>query len=154
MVVDALGRWPERATSLGEVCGEVLARIHAVTIPVDPDRGWLRWSGLGSDDPFYQQLDAFARHDRLLHLDFHPLNVLTDGVRVTAVLDWYHGSRGTSSAGTSESANPRSSSSSMSSHRQPNWSVGRVLATFRMLLRQAGSGITSSGTRTPPPSRC
>src|SRR6185503_6141739 len=26
--------------------------------------------------------------DRLLHLDFHPLNVLGDGRRLTAVLDW------------------------------------------------------------------
>ena len=24
----------------------------------------------------------------LLHLDFHPMNVLTDGKRITAVLDW------------------------------------------------------------------
>jgi len=28
------------------------------------------------------------RSDRLLHLDYHPLNVLTDGKRITGVIDW------------------------------------------------------------------
>src|SRR5436853_495789 len=31
---------------------------------------------------------AAPRSDALLHLDFHPLNVLVDGRRVTAVIDW------------------------------------------------------------------
>jgi aminoglycoside phosphotransferase (APT) family kinase protein len=88
-VVAALGCWPERATALGAACGEVLAQIHAVTVPAEHrDFGWLRWGGLTPDDPLYQQLVAYARHDRLLHLDYHPLNVLTDGERITAVLDW------------------------------------------------------------------
>jgi aminoglycoside phosphotransferase (APT) family kinase protein len=88
-VVDALLRWPERATALGAASGEVLARIHAVTVPVEyRDHGWLRWGGLAPDDRLYRQLVACARDDRLLHLDFHPLNVLTDGERITAVLDW------------------------------------------------------------------
>jgi aminoglycoside phosphotransferase (APT) family kinase protein len=89
MVVEALGRWPERATAIGTASGEVLARIHAVAVPAEyRDQSWLRWSGLAPDDPLFQQLIDSARHDRLLHLDFHPLNVLTDGERVTAVLDW------------------------------------------------------------------
>ena len=88
-VIEALARWPERATALGAACGEVLARIHAVTVPVEyQDRSWAGWGGLDVSDPLYQRLVAFARHDRLLHLDYHPLNVLTDGERVTAVLDW------------------------------------------------------------------
>ena len=88
-VVEALRRWPDRARSLGVACGDVLARIHAVTVPVEHrDHSWLRWAGLAPDDLLYQQMVAFAGHDRLLHLDFHPLNVLTDGERVTAVLDW------------------------------------------------------------------
>jgi aminoglycoside phosphotransferase (APT) family kinase protein len=89
MLVEALGRWPERASDLGAACGEMLARIHSVTVPVEhQDHAWLRWGGLTPDDPLSRQLVAFARHDRLLHLDFHPLNVLTDGERITAVLDW------------------------------------------------------------------
>src|SRR5438046_2076220 len=31
---------------------------------------------------------AVARRDVLLHLDFHPLNVLVSGKQVSAVLDW------------------------------------------------------------------
>ena len=89
MVVEALGRWPERAGALGAACGKVLARIHAVTVPAEHrDHSWLRWGGIAPDDPLYQLLVAFARHDRLLHLDFHPLNILTDGEQITAVLDW------------------------------------------------------------------
>ena len=89
MVVEALDRWPERAAVLGAACGEVLARIHAVTVPAEyRDHSWLRWGGIAPDDVLSQQLVAFARNDRLLHLDFHPLNILTDGERITAVLDW------------------------------------------------------------------
>jgi aminoglycoside phosphotransferase (APT) family kinase protein len=88
-VADALMRYPERATSLGMACGETLARIHAITAPAGwQDDSWLRWSGFGPSDPLYRHLVAVARRNRLLHLDFHPLNVLTDGERVTAVLDW------------------------------------------------------------------
>jgi aminoglycoside phosphotransferase (APT) family kinase protein len=88
-VVEALQRWPERAEALGAACGEMLARIHAVPAPAEQgDAGWLRWGGLDVGDPLYQRLAACARHDRLLHLDYHPLNILTDGERVTAVLDW------------------------------------------------------------------
>lgn len=89
MVVEALGRWPERATMLGEACGETLAGIHAVPAPAEmPEHGWLGWSGLRPGDPLYQRLVAAARRDRLLHLDYHPLNILTDGRRLTAILDW------------------------------------------------------------------
>jgi len=88
-VVEALTRWPERASALGVTCGEMLARIHAVPVPIEyQDHSWLRWGGLDPGDPFFQRIDAFADHDRLLHLDYHPLNILTDGERVTAVLDW------------------------------------------------------------------
>ncbi|HEX5166410.1 MAG TPA: phosphotransferase [Thermomicrobiales bacterium] len=95
MVVEALGRWPERATALGIACGETLAAIHAVPAPAGmPAHGWLAWSGLAPDDPLYQRLAASARPDRLLHLDYHPLNILTDGQWLTAVLDWTNANAG------------------------------------------------------------
>jgi aminoglycoside phosphotransferase (APT) family kinase protein len=88
-VAETLMCHPEWAASLGMACGETLARIHAITAPAGwQDDSWLRWSGLDPNDPLYQQLVAVSQRDRLLHLDFHPLNVLTDGERVTAVLDW------------------------------------------------------------------
>ncbi len=104
-VVEALARWPERAGALGLACGGTLARIHAVTVPPEyQDHSWLRWGGVDPSDPLYQQIDAFARHDRLLHLDYHPLNVLTDGERVTAVLDWANAHAGDPRADLARSA--------------------------------------------------
>jgi aminoglycoside phosphotransferase (APT) family kinase protein len=43
--------------------------------------------------PDEHRLHAALQHvahptPKLLHLDYHPLNVLTDGTRITAVLDW------------------------------------------------------------------
>ncbi len=94
-VVEALSRWPERASALGAACGAALAHLHAVIVPTRlQDDTWLGWGGPSDDDPLRQQLEPLVRHDRLLHLDFHPLNVLTDGERVTAVIDWANAQAG------------------------------------------------------------
>jgi aminoglycoside phosphotransferase (APT) family kinase protein len=67
------------------------ARIHQVKTPDDlfqkPD-AWLKWTGPGQDE-LVSAIEALGpRKDALLHLDYHPLNVMTDGSQVTAVLDW------------------------------------------------------------------
>jgi aminoglycoside phosphotransferase (APT) family kinase protein len=90
-VYEALLAQPERAEALGAASGRMLAAVHAVHAPEEyRDLAWLDWPRLG-DTPLRARLAAVARHDRLLHLDFHPLNLLThgaDGARITAVLDW------------------------------------------------------------------
>jgi len=45
---------------------------------------------LGSDQPALQKCLQTHPHgsDALLHLDYHPFNVLTDGKSITGVLDW------------------------------------------------------------------
>jgi aminoglycoside phosphotransferase (APT) family kinase protein len=63
-------RRPWRAVALGRAMGRVHARIHAVTAP----------PALGDG--------------ALLHMDYHPLNVMTDGRRVTGVLDWANATAG------------------------------------------------------------
>lgn len=76
---------PERALVLGRLFGAMQATIHAVPAPrgldVDP---WRAAAGpLGDQLPFPPLLGG-----ALLHLDYHPLNVLTDGEAVTGVIDW------------------------------------------------------------------
>lgn len=84
---DALLAQPDRAEPLGVAAGAMLARIHAVAPPaVVASRSWLDWFAIPA--PLLRALEAAARPGRLLHLDYHPLNLLTDGVGITAVLDW------------------------------------------------------------------
>jgi len=99
MVASLLLRDPDRAYPLGVACGVTLAQIHTIEAPVAfHEDGWLRWSGINPDDPFHARIVAHARPKRLLHLDFHPLNIMTDGEQVTAVLDWANARAGDSRA--------------------------------------------------------
>ncbi len=68
-VLEALSRLPQAAELLGRSFGRAHADVHRIQVPAG-----LRQAG--------------AAGDRLLHLDFHLLNVLTDGRSVTAILDW------------------------------------------------------------------
>jgi aminoglycoside phosphotransferase len=65
-----------RPYELGRLFGEAQAMIHAVAAP----------PGLRARGP--------VAGTALLHLDYHPLNVLTDGERITAVLDWTNAAAG------------------------------------------------------------
>jgi aminoglycoside phosphotransferase (APT) family kinase protein len=67
------------------------ARIHAVRAPAlgsASDADWIAWAG--PDEPGLQAIlrRTASKNCTLLHLDYHPLNVLTDGTQITAVLDW------------------------------------------------------------------
>jgi aminoglycoside phosphotransferase (APT) family kinase protein len=66
---------PWRVWRLGTAMGRIHARIHHVPI----------------DDNLKQALPAIEIGNRpwsILHMDFHPLNVMTSGRGVTGVLDW------------------------------------------------------------------
>lgn len=79
---------PAEAKPLGRAFGEVQARIHqadpgrlATVRPLKPDSAQeadLLQRALGGQDGVRT----------LLHLDYHPLNVLTDEGRITGVIDW------------------------------------------------------------------
>lgn len=90
-VLDELQAHPARAWALGVGFGRMQARIHTVTVPMDLRRqlgSWATWTG-PAEEALQACLDHLdVRSDVLLHLDYHPLNVLTDGGRITAVLDW------------------------------------------------------------------
>ena len=87
----ALERAPWRLWRLGVAFGRAQAAIHAVPPPEELGEGSPR-SRLGDPaaDPALAEALLAARPavGTFLHLDYHPLNVLTDGRRITAVLDW------------------------------------------------------------------
>jgi aminoglycoside phosphotransferase (APT) family kinase protein len=88
---------PSRAWALGHLFGQMHARIHAIQAPgglsEEPD-DWVTWSG-PEEEPLQAQLRAVAGStSMLLHLDYHPLNVMTDGEQITGVLDWANAQAG------------------------------------------------------------
>lgn len=81
----ALREQPENARRLGEAVGATQRRINDIPAPPElgPPDGWMLPHGY-----------EIPEGKSLLHLDFHWLNVLTDGTDVTAILDWENARRG------------------------------------------------------------
>jgi aminoglycoside phosphotransferase (APT) family kinase protein len=82
---------PWRAWPLGVAFGRMQARLHTVPAPErlrQEPHGWSAWAGPG-EEPLQARLRELAGEAAaLLHLDYHALNVMTDGRRITGVLDW------------------------------------------------------------------
>lgn len=77
-VAEVLRAQPERAQRLGQRFGEVHAQLHAV--PVTPEmRAALQ---------VVRAPGQLVSTPVLVHLDYHLLNVMTDGSIVTGVIDW------------------------------------------------------------------
>jgi aminoglycoside phosphotransferase (APT) family kinase protein len=76
---------------IGESMGRLHARMHAVPAPQeywDNHQSWLEMAG-PQEVELSGRLRGLGLSDgHLLHLDFHPLNVLCVGREVTVVLDW------------------------------------------------------------------
>jgi aminoglycoside phosphotransferase (APT) family kinase protein len=87
---DELRARPWRARALGVQFGRAQAAVHAVSLPaalLAHPTPWVAWAN--PDDALRDCLHAAARGpDVLLHLDYHPMNVLVADGRVSAVLDW------------------------------------------------------------------
>jgi aminoglycoside phosphotransferase (APT) family kinase protein len=88
---EAIRRHPGRVWSLGSAFGRTQAQIHHIPARAQwhhQHTDWMGWAG--PDEPrLHIALQQRARPTpALLHLDYHPLNVLTDGRQITAVLDW------------------------------------------------------------------
>ena len=90
-IADELRKRPWRAWNLGVLFGCMQAAIHLIPAPgilqQHPD-AWIDW--LAPDEQSLRQCLRSIDHRTglLLHLDYHPLNVLTDGRSITGVLDW------------------------------------------------------------------
>lgn len=95
-VGNAIKSRPWRVWSLGKAFGRMQAEIHAVPAPEelrDPSLAgylgdFLEWVR-GLDPALPRRLEeAGLRQGNLIHGDYQPLNVLTDGQSITGVLDW------------------------------------------------------------------
>jgi aminoglycoside phosphotransferase (APT) family kinase protein len=79
---------PHRIWKLGSAFGRMQAAIHRIPAPADMDAtSWIEWAG---DEPELKArlYDLPSRRTTLLHLDYHPLNVMADGGEISGVLDW------------------------------------------------------------------
>jgi aminoglycoside phosphotransferase (APT) family kinase protein len=82
---------PELIEPIGVSMGQLHARLHAVTAPPEyweDHRSWLGMAGPDEAALTAQLREGGLRDGWLLHLDFHPLNVLCYGREATVVLDW------------------------------------------------------------------
>jgi Phosphotransferase enzyme family len=76
--------------------GRMLARIHRIFAPpilLEEGRSWLRWKP-SSESMSDKQPEKARDSNQLLHLDYHPLNVMIDGGRISGVLDCANASYG------------------------------------------------------------
>ncbi|MBA4493095.1 phosphotransferase family protein [Paenactinomyces guangxiensis] len=89
---------PDSANRLGIEFGRVQAAIHRIPVPESVDKESKNWL----TPETYAEIEVMQRitflkgykQDVLVHLDFHPLNVLTDGQTITAVIDWANAAKG------------------------------------------------------------
>jgi aminoglycoside phosphotransferase (APT) family kinase protein len=97
-IVEALMAEPEAAHPLGVAFGSVQAAIHTLKVPAFMEFETENWLTPATDEEkrLMQNIASVNGGARgvLLHLDYHPLNVLTDGHTITAVLDWANAAQG------------------------------------------------------------
>lgn len=85
-----LTQHPSAVGVLGRAFGRMHAQLHTLDAPpaLAPPNALGDWLAQ-LDAPLAERIGAVSRQPpKLLHLDYHPMNVLTDGSRITAVLDW------------------------------------------------------------------
>jgi aminoglycoside phosphotransferase (APT) family kinase protein len=73
---------------LGRAFGRMQAAIHKAAVPPNMDAdSWIEWAG---DEPELKArlYSLPSRKTALLHLDYHPLNVMVHGSYISGVLDW------------------------------------------------------------------
>jgi aminoglycoside phosphotransferase (APT) family kinase protein len=86
---DELRARPHQLLALGARFGQQQRSIHRVAVPASLRANWIGWAG-PLEPSFAAHLArlSLGRPPRLLHLDYHPLNVLFQAGQVSAVLDW------------------------------------------------------------------
>jgi aminoglycoside phosphotransferase (APT) family kinase protein len=79
---------PYLGWTLGNAFGRTQAAIHRVPIPADSDTTrWIEWAG---EEPEIKArlYELPSRKSALIHLDYHPLNVMAHRGQISGVLDW------------------------------------------------------------------
>lgn len=80
---------PGHAHAVGLTMGETLGRLHEITAPqgLAHPGAWLDRGGPALA-PLRHLLESVPNQHRLLHLDYHPLNVMMHEGILTGVIDW------------------------------------------------------------------
>ena len=85
--------WP-----LSRQLGQLQARIHTVPVPEALREGapayWLARAGGGVEFDTSSLEAAGLDCGTFVHMDFHPLNVLSDGRAITGIVDWTNAAAG------------------------------------------------------------
>lgn len=91
----ALQSQPTRGWTLGTAFGRMQAAIHRIPAPptFNPT-AWIEWAGDDETALKNRLYDLKPRRANLLHLDYHPLNVMADGSTISGVLDWANAQAG------------------------------------------------------------
>lgn len=98
-IFDELQISPDNASKLGNEFGRMQALIHTISVEKesfqDNSENFLT-PITDSEKAVMNLIDKSYTFNTptLLHLDYHPLNVLTDGEKITAVIDWANASAG------------------------------------------------------------
>jgi aminoglycoside phosphotransferase (APT) family kinase protein len=89
-LLDSVRARPWRIWQLGRMMGRMHARIHTVHVPESAALpAWVPRAEDG-DAALHTRLRVLTSESApvLLHLDYHPLNIMADAIRITGVLDW------------------------------------------------------------------
>jgi Ser/Thr protein kinase RdoA (MazF antagonist) len=87
LFADEIRSRPLAAGKLGELFGEQQARMHLVSVAGSESPDWMDF--FGAMDPVLQsRLEEAKSPPSLIHLDYHPANLLVDDGAVSAILDW------------------------------------------------------------------
>lgn len=77
---------------LSSLFGRMQARMHTIRPPdeflASAPREWVMRAGDEYQDLAEHALSLGLRTDSLIHMDYHPLNIVSDGSVITGVLDW------------------------------------------------------------------
>ena len=93
IVGDSLVGDPDSAEKLGIASGQVLARLHEIPTPSGARSGHLTGSWIERAVRDDSELRALLENVqvpelRLLHLDYHPFNLLASNGSVSGIIDW------------------------------------------------------------------
>lgn len=93
-MLDVLVERPSRSNALGQASGRLLRRIHDVAPVIGPANSYLGSRLAGVDRWLSRIVTASQDPTALIHVDFHPGNLIIDGDGTIAVLDWTNASAG------------------------------------------------------------
>ena len=142
-VAQTLMRQPWRAWSVGDAFGQVQARLHRVAAPpvlAEKATAWIDLADWKASSPSAQAindklraqlLEQMTPQPKLIHLDYHPLNVLIVDGQVSAVLDWTNARAGDPRADIARTATIL---------RLSQLPGGRMVRLIRILLRVFEAG--------------